>query len=302
MNLKVLAALAAFVLSAAGAEAKPFQAMFPGLTYDKPEVQKFLESLDYQDGVIPLGVGGVQINVPKGFYCLSASDAKRVIVEAWENPPSTAEKVLGMIMPSGKTPIDDSWGAVITFSEDGYVSDTDAANINYADLLKEMQEGTAQFSQERVKQGIPSIRLVGWASPPFYDQPTHKLHWAKELEFGGSPEHTLNYDVRALGRKGVLEMNFVGGMNQLGEIRSVIPAVMAMPEFTVGSRYEDYVPGTDKVAAYGIGALVAGKVLAKTGFFVLALVFLKKGWFLIVLALAGLWKVVARFVRGTPQV
>jgi uncharacterized membrane-anchored protein len=126
----------------------------------------------------------------------------------------------------------------------------------------------------------------------------HKLHWAKELAFGDSPQHTLNYDVRALGRKGVLKMNFVAGMDQLAEIKNVIPAVMAMPQFEAGSRYQDYVPGADKVAAYGIGGLIAGKLLSKAGFFALALAFLKKGWILVILAVLGLWRVVGRFFRG----
>lgn len=285
----------------AGAEAKPFSDMFPGRTYENPRGQQFVESLDYQDGVIALGVGGVQLRIPRGFYYLSAEHSRRVITEAWGNPPATAEKVLGMIMPSNKTPLDDSWGAVITFDEDGYVSDDDAASINYSDLLREMQESTARGSDERVKQGFGSIRLVGWASPPFYDRGTHKLHWAKELEFSGSPQRTLNYDVQALGRKGVMKMNFVAGMDQLAEIKGVIPAVMDMPEFIVGSRYQDYVPGTDKVAAYGIGGLIAGKVLSKAGLLALALVFLKKGWILVLLALGGLWKLAARLFRGTPS-
>jgi uncharacterized membrane-anchored protein len=61
------------------------------------------------------------------------------------------------------------------------------------------------------------------------------------------------------------------------------------------------VPGADKVAAYGIGGLIAGKVLSKAGLFALALAFLKKGWILVVLALAGLWKLAARFFRRAPQ-
>jgi uncharacterized membrane-anchored protein len=142
---------------------------------------------------------------------------------------------------------------------------------------------------------------VGWASPPFYDITAKKLHWAKELEFGDNPKHTLNYDVRALGRKGVLKINFVAGIDQLAEIRAVIPTVMSMPEFSQGFRYEDYVPGTDKVAAYGIGGLIAGKVLTKVGFFALALAFLKKGWILVVLALGGLWKLLARFRGGNQR-
>jgi uncharacterized membrane-anchored protein len=99
----------------------------------------------------------------------------------------------------------------------------------------------------------------------------------------------------------VLNINFVAGIGQLGEIKGVIPAVMSMPEFMEGSRYADYVPGVDKVAAYGIGGLIAGKVLAKTGLFVIALAFLKKGWILIFLALAGLWKYGVRMFRGSSQ-
>lgn len=293
--------MATLASSAAVSEAKPFKEMFPGLEYSDQKTQQFVEGLDYKDGVNPLTVGGVQLNIPKGFYYLSADHARRVVVDAWGNPPATGENILGMILPSSKSPIEDTWGAIITFDEDGYVSDEDAAKIDYSDLLKEMQTAIAQDSEERVKQGFGSIRLVGWASPPYYDPATHKLHWAKELEFDASPQHTLNYDVRALGRKGVLKMNFVAGMQQLTEIKSVIPAVMGMPEFVVGSRYEDYVPGTDKVAAYGLGALIAGKLASKAGLLVLALAFLKKGWILIVLAIAGFWKLIARFFQGKTQ-
>src|SRR5262245_14947419 len=298
MNVRALGAAAVLVLSVVCAEAKTFGELFPGRTYPDQEAHKFVEGLDYRDGAIALGTGGVKLNVPGGFYFLSAEHARRVIVEAWRNPPATAEKVLGMIMPSDKTPLDDTWGAVITFDEDGYVSDEDAASIDYSALLKDMQQGTALASDQRVKQGFPSIRLVGWASPPFYDRMEHKLHWAKELAFGDSPQHPLNYDVRALGRKGVLKMNFVAGMDQFAEIKNVIPAVMAMPQFEAGSRYQDYVPGADKVAAYGIGGLIAGKLLSKAGFFALALAFLKKGWILVILAVLGLWRVVGRFFRG----
>jgi uncharacterized membrane-anchored protein len=300
MNLKALAAAAAVIFSVASAEAKTFGEMFPGRTYEHQEAQKFVDGLDYKDGAVALGTGGVRLDLPGGFYFLSAEDARRVIVDAWNNPPTTAEKVLGMIMPSDKTPLDDTWGAVITYDEDGYVSDEDAASIDYNALLKDMQEGTAQASEERVKQGFPAIRLVGWASPPFYDRASHKLHWAKELAFGDQPTHTLNYDVRALGRRGVLRINFVAGMDQLAEIKSVIPAVMAMPQFEEGSRYSDYVPGVDKVAAYGIGGLIAGKLLSKAGILALAFAFLKKGWILVVLALAGLWRIAAHFFRRSP--
>jgi uncharacterized membrane-anchored protein len=301
MKMPLIAAAALLAISTIGVEAKTFREMFPNRKFETSQERQFVESLDYKTGVVPLGATGVQLNVHKAFYFLAPEHARRVITDAWGNPPVAAENVLGMILPSDKTPIDDTWGAIIRFDEDGYVSDEDAESIDYTNLLKEMQESTALGSEERVKQGFESIRLVGWASPPYYDKATHKLHWAKEVEFGGQPRHTLNYDIRALGRKGVLNMNFVADMGQLSEIKGVIPVVMAMPEFTSGFRYEDYVPGADKVAAYGIGGLIAGKVLSKAGFLVIALAFLKKGWILIVLALGGLWQLAMRFFRSTPR-
>lgn len=277
-------AVPALVAMALPVAAKPFKELFADAKIEHPGAKAFVEQLDYQQGEVKLGDIGVKMTVGPKFFFLGRDDARKVIVDVWGNPPAAAERTLGMIMPSDKTPVDDTWGAIITFDADGYVSDEEASKIDYMQLLKDMQEATAEASKERVENGFQKMRLVGWASQPFYDKSANKLHWAKELEFGDNPKHTLNYDVRALGRKGVLKMNFVAGMDDLPVIKSVIPAVMAMPEFDQGFRYADYVPGTDKVAAYGIGGLIAGKVLAKAGVLAVALAFLKKGWILIFVA------------------
>ena len=36
-------------------------------------------------------------------------------------------------------------------------------------------------SKARVKQGYPSIELVGWAAEPRYDKIAHKFYWAIEF-------------------------------------------------------------------------------------------------------------------------
>jgi uncharacterized membrane-anchored protein len=119
------------------------------------------------------------------------------------------------------------------------------------------------------------------------------MYWAKELDFGGS-QRTLNYDVRVLGREGVLSMNAVAGMSQLGAIQRDMTSLLAQADFNQGYRYEEFNKSTDKLAAYGLGALVAGGVAAKLGFFakILAvLVAAKKLVFAGVIALgAGLVK------------
>ena len=135
---KAIVFLALLAASTAIATAKPYKELFPDRIYQDPQVQRLVEDLDYQQGVVALGAAGVELRVPQSFYFLSAAHARRVIVDVWGNPPVTAEKVLGMVLPANKTPVEDTWGAVITFDEDGYVSDEDAGKINSAELLKEM--------------------------------------------------------------------------------------------------------------------------------------------------------------------
>jgi uncharacterized membrane-anchored protein len=43
---------------------------------------------------------------------------------------------------------------------------------------------------------------------------------------------------------------------------------------------------------------MAGGLAQKLGIFAMAMAFLKKGWFLIFFAIAGLWKVAARMFGG----
>ena len=85
-------------------------------------------------------------------------------------------------------------------------------------------------------------------------------------------------------------MNFIAGMKQKAVIDSNINTVLSLAEFNQGSRYEDFNPDLDKVAAYGIGALVAGKVIAKTGFLVAALLFLKKFAVIFIIAAGAFFK------------
>ncbi|MBA55302.1 MAG: hypothetical protein CMK89_12675 [Pseudomonadales bacterium] len=250
-------------------------------------IQQFEASLDRQTGTISLPNGVATLNVPEGFYYLSPQDSQRVLVEAWGNPES--DPPLGMLFPAEKSPLDsDSWGVTIEYSDEGYVSDEDANEIDYSDLLADMKASTRQESEQRVRHGYEAIELVDWAAQPYYDSVEHKLHWAQELRFGDAEENTLNYNIRVLGRNGYLLMNFIADMNQLPEINQNVDSVLAMAQFNEGHRYDQFDPEYDKYAAYGIGGLVAGKVMAKTGLLAGALLFLKKFGVFIVVGLGAL--------------
>lgn len=247
-------------------------------------------------GIIALERSPVTLSVPDGFDFYSASDSRKILEDLWGNPQDTS--VLGMIFPAGASPVDAGWGALFTYEDTGYVTDDDAASTDYDELLKDLQAGTRDANAERASQGFDAVELVGWAVPPSYDPASHRLIWAKDLLFADSEgAHTLNYDMRLLGRHGVLSVNMIAGMDELAAVREAGPEVLALASFNPGAAYADYVEG-DKTAGYGVAALIAGgagvAVLKKTGLIAIALVFLKKAWILIPILLAGLW----RFVRG----
>lgn len=226
--------------------------------------EQFEASLNYQQGKVALPGGKTELVVPKNFRYLGPEDAERVLVDAWGNPDGSG--TLGMLFPADLGPTDEhGWGVVITYDDDGHVSDEDADAIDYTQMLADMQAGAEEENAQREAAGYAPVHLVGWAETPSYDTTSKKLYWAKELNFGGDDQNILNYNVRVLGRDGVLVLNAVANMDQLGMIRDRMQEVIAFSNFTAGNQYADFDPSTDKVAAYGLAALVGGTLAAKTG-------------------------------------
>jgi len=262
--MKKVFAVAVFAFLLGGVSS--IQAAEPNSSQPQMTAEQFLASLKFQSGKIDLPNGIATLDLPATFRYLDPSDSSRVLVDAWGNPPGGT--TLGMIFPANTSPLSQSgWGIVITYDEDGHVNDEDADSIKYDELLKDMQSSMAQENEERKKNGYEPISIIGWAEPPSYDKTNHKLYWAKELAFGDRQQRTLNYNIRVLGRKGVLVLNAVAGMDQISTIKAEMPTVLAVTNFKEGNSYADFNSNTDKVAAYGIAALVAGGVAAKLGFF-----------------------------------
>lgn len=246
------------------------------------QVDSIEKTFTYLHGTIDLREGLATLNVPDGYKFLDAQQANRVLTDLWGNPPSEA---LGMLIPENVSPVSDNftYAIEINYEEEGYIEDDDAKDIDYDELLEQMQEEVKLANPERINQGYESINLIGWASEPFYDQMNKKLHWAKEFKFGENEINTLNYNIRILGRKGVLNLNAIGNMAVLPMVKGDIDSFLSSVDFNDGYRYSDFNPDIDKIAAYGIGGLIAGKVLAKTGL----LVGLLKFWKVIAIALVG---------------
>lgn len=269
-------------------QAETLSEFFPEVYNDlSPEYQEESDIFNLQQGQITLPGGAATLNVGPNHYFIDADQAKLVVEEFWRNPKG--QPFLGMIFPREISPYHTGgWGLTVEFDDIGYVSDKEAADYNYDELLSTMQKDTVSESAWRKENGFDSMELIGWAAPPRYDAQERKRHWAKHLRFGDSESDTLNYNIRALGRNGVLILNFIANIDELPAVATAAPEVMAMVSFTQGNRYADFKPGIDKVAAVGIGGLIAGKVIAKTGLLVTLLLVFKKAWFLIFIPIVWL--------------
>jgi hypothetical protein len=157
-----------------------------------------------------------------------------------------------MIFPEKSGPFtDSSYAFVVTYEEIGYVKDEDAGKIDYDLLLKSIQEDEKKENEARTKAGYPEIHLVGWAQQPYYDSQRKILHWAKELKFGSEDsDNTLNYEVRILGRKGMISLNAVAKMYSLPLVNQNISKVLSVASFTQGNSYFDFDSKTDKIAVW----------------------------------------------------
>ncbi len=261
----------------------------------KQQLDSVENTFTYQHGTIALKGGVAKIVVPEGFKYLNAEQAERVLVDMWGNPKSD-NMTYGLVLPE-KQHILDEQGYVfnVQYDEIGYVKDDDADKINYDDLANQMRESTAEENAARKKDGYDPIHFIGWAAKPFYDKEKKILHWAKEIKFGDSAEvNTLNYNIRVLGRKGVLVLNAIGTMDNLPLVQKDVPKVLDIVQFNEGYQYKNFDSSIDQVAAITIGGLVAGKVLAKVGLLAVILKFWKIG----LLAVAGFFRVFWSRITG----
>ncbi len=258
--------------------------------------EKLADGLRPKDGTVSLQGDVATIHLDPQYRYLDPADTETVLAKLWGNPPG--HKTLGMIVPKGFSPLRRAWAVVIEYEEDGYVKDDDAATIDYTKLLDTMKKGTHDANEERVKAGYEPIEVVGWATPPRYDAATHKMYWAREIKFGTTAkENTLNYNIRILGRRGILVLNAVAGMRDLPAVEGATPTILAMVNFQDGSKYTDFKPDTDKVATYGLAALVLGGIAAKAGFFKLLLVGILAAKKLVIAGGAALYAFFKKFFK-----
>ncbi|WP_217619238.1 DUF2167 domain-containing protein, partial [Achromobacter sp. GbtcB20] len=128
---------------------------------------------------------------------------------------------------------------------------------------------------------------------------SQRLVWAIESKDKGTTkaEHGANYNTYVLGREGYLSMNLVSGFDSLAANKPFVQTLLAQTSFNAGKTYADFDAGTDKVAEYGIAALVTGVAAKKLGLFAVIAAFLAKFAKVILIAGFGLMVGLGKFFR-----
>jgi uncharacterized membrane-anchored protein len=216
---------------------------------------------------------------------------------------ATDENFHGLII--SKQP-DQYWFVTIDYRDSGHVKDDDAKSWNADELLQSIKDGTEAGNKERTERGFAALDVVGWVEPPAYDAGTHRLVWSMlAKERGNSAQGaTINYNTYALGRQGYFELNLVTSEDAIGEDKKHAGTILAALDYKPGERYTDFDAATDRVAEYGLAALIGGIAAKKLGLLAIIGVAFVKLWKFILIALAvaggGLVKMFRR-KNTTPQ-
>jgi uncharacterized membrane-anchored protein len=222
--------------------------------------------------------------LPKGYVFVPQQQAETLLKVMGNVGGPT---LLGMVFSEKD---DAKWMAVVRYVDAGYIKDDDAKTWNADELLKNLQEGTTAQNEERRNRGIPEMEVVGWVQPPAYDGMTQRLAWSastrdKNAQPGAG--QGVNYNTYVLGREGYVSLNLVTDLTLIEQYRPDAQQLLASLNFNDGKRYADFNSSTDKIAEYGLAALIGGIAAKKLGLLAMVGVFLLKFWKAAALAVAG---------------
>lgn len=217
--------------------------------YEKLDSSEILAaSFCYKTGEQELGKGAV-LQVPTGYRFLDSAQGRVLVEHLWGNPENP--DILGVLLADRMGPMEkDFRGVVISFEASGYMAESEIRTIDYTKLLGEMKEQLKNDNLLRRRKGAGVITGMDWAFTPYYNKDNHTLHWARVLHFGKASSSTLNYEVRLLGRKGVLCFTAIGNATELDQIKQQVALITAGAHFTPGNSYTDFNPRTDQASRW----------------------------------------------------
>jgi uncharacterized membrane-anchored protein len=235
-----------------------------------------------------------EVDLPAGLILLERVEAAKIIEQ---NGGSSLGLEASVYSPDG------DWWVRIDYEDAGYVSDSDASELDPNDIFKSFQDGTVEQNTRRRGLGLPEMFLDGWTVMPKYDKALHHLSWG--LKGHSERGVSVNEFTRVLGRNGYLSVNLISSADKIDAARAAATPLLTGIRFKSGFAYDDHKSG-DKSSGMGLKALVLGGAavgafkLAKAGVFVKLFAFLGKGLIVVFAGIAAFFKKIFGGRAKTP--
>jgi uncharacterized membrane-anchored protein len=233
-----------------------------------------------------------QIALPEGYGFVPASEGAAVM-ELMGN--RTDERFIGLIFPTSEA----AWFVTMDYEPAGYIKDDDAKDWDADELLDSLRQGTEAANEHRKEIGVTPIEVTRWVEAPMYDAGAHRLVWSAEAKEIGVADQdpTINYNTYVLGREGYISLNLITTASMIDAEKPAAHELLTAVNFNEGKRYTDFDASTDKVAAYGLAALIGGVAAKKLGLLAMIGVFLAKFGKLVAVGAIALFGGFAKFFK-----
>jgi uncharacterized membrane-anchored protein len=230
---------------------------------------------------VPVAAQAV-LHLPAGYIFIPQPEAGQLSLALGNN---NSPRLIGIATAAESG----GWLAYLDYIGDGHVKDDDAKTWNADELLQSLKDGTDSANEDRINRGFSALEVGGWVEAPAYDAASHRLVWSALVKQKGSTDGgSANYNTYALGRDGHFELNLVTGIDKVEAQKVHAKELLASLQFNEGKRYEDFDPKTDRLAEYGLAALIGGVAAKKLGVLAIAAAFAAKFFKLIAIGAIAL--------------
>jgi uncharacterized membrane-anchored protein len=256
----------------------PAAAQQAGSTSQDPKLEL---RLAVEAAVAARVVGPSKIELAEGVFELPAkfsyvaSEPASRLLRAMGN--TSGNTMRGLILD--EPPFEQGWFITVNYIPSGYIKDDDAKDWNADELLQNLRDGTEESNKDRKTRGINEIEVTGWIEKPQYESATHRLVWSAGVRDKGASatdDLDVNYNTYMLGREGYFSMNLITAQSLIDSQKPMAKMLLAGLDYLPGKRYGDFNASTDRVAEYGLAALVGGVAAKKLGLFALIAAFAAK--------------------------
>jgi len=252
-----------------------------------------VDALDWKEGPLTINhTNQGKVKLKKGEVALINDDAKQIMY--WINGVQFTSTLYITTDYSSYTDY--------RYVNEGYVKLDDWEDVNADKFIKQLRDDSKEGNKIRAENNMPTVERMEWITEPTLNRLKNSVYYALDVYFSDG-ESSVNASLLLLGRHGYTEVSYTGEPNYFRENKeTILTHIVENYSFVEEKKYSNFTTG-DKVAAAGIGGLLAASLgikAFKAGGIAALLLILKKAWFIIFIPFVFAWGWIKRlFTRNS---